>query len=205
MWLDNGQFYPYLSWLFHWHCGNSVEPGRLEWHIWVDKHILPTNLIPGWRYMLTSILNMEFLPSADDRCWLVLSLVIAFFPSSVCPSVCSSVRPKRCSCCDSLRISAISLKFVGMMLSSMKQIAIQSGHALPIFAHSVELWNIRWKAWTRSEGRHYRSNSIRISTISVKFDGMMCSNMKPFAVKMTLLSQFLLVQWNFEISGIGED
>ena len=41
----------------------------------------------------------------------------------------------------SLRISAISPKFDGMMYSNMKQIAFQSGHARPFFARSVEIWN----------------------------------------------------------------
>ena len=40
----------------------------------------------------------------------------------------------------SLRISGISLEFGAMMHSNKKQIAIESGHAQPIFACSVELW-----------------------------------------------------------------
>ena len=46
--------------------------------------------------------------------------------------------------CNSLRISVISLKFGWMMNSNMKQIAVQSGHARPFIARSVELWNFAW-------------------------------------------------------------
>ena len=35
---------------------------------------------------------------------------------------------------------------------------------------------------TWSEGRRYRSNSLRISSISGKFGGMMYSNMKQIAI-----------------------
>ena len=40
---------------------------------------------------------------------------------------------------NSLRISGISLKFGGMMHSTMKQIAIENGYARPFFVHSTEL------------------------------------------------------------------
>ena len=44
---------------------------------------------------------------------------------------------------NSLSISAIGLKFGGMMHSNMKQIVIWNGHAWPIFVHSSELWNFQ--------------------------------------------------------------
>ena len=55
---------------------------------------------------------------------------------------------------------------------TMKHIAIQNGRARSILARSMEPWNLPWKACTRSEGRHYRSNSSRISGISLKFGGI---------------------------------
>ena len=68
----------------------------------------------------------------------VLSLVIASICPSVRPSIrpsaCPSVRPNRSSRSNSLRISAISLKFGGMMHSTMEQIAILNDHA----------WTILW-------------------------------------------------------------
>ena len=45
----------------------------------------------------------------------------------------------RLCCCTSLRISAIGLTLGGMMHTNMKQIAIQNGHARPIFARSTKL------------------------------------------------------------------
>ena len=58
---------------------------------------------------------------------------------SVCVSVCLSVHPKWHSCFNFLIISAIDLKFGGMMHSTMEQIAIKNGHVRPIFAHFTEL------------------------------------------------------------------
>ena len=70
-----------------------------------------------------------------------------------------------------------------MMHSTMEQIAIKNGNARPIFAFSIELLNLqRYAFLTRSEVRRYRSNSLRISGISLKFDGMMHSNMKQIAI-----------------------
>ena len=53
-----------------------------------------------------------------------------------------SVRPERHYRC--LRISAISLKYGGMVRSTMEQMAIKNGHAQPIFASSTKLWNFPW-------------------------------------------------------------
>ena len=55
-----------------------------------------------------------------------------------------SVHPKRSSCSISLWISAISLKFGGVMHSTMEQIAIKNGLAQPFFACYSELWNFPW-------------------------------------------------------------
>ena len=40
-----------------------------------------------------------------------------------------------------LRVSAIGLKFSGMMHNTMKQIAAQNGHAQPIFVRFTEFGN----------------------------------------------------------------
>ena len=102
---------------------------------------------------------------------------------AVCPSVHPSVHPEWHSCFNSLRISAISLKFGGMMHSTVEQIANWNGHARPILACSMELLNFPWWAYlTRSEGWRYRSDSWKISAISLKFDGMMHSNMKQIPI-----------------------
>ena len=45
---------------------------------------------------------------------------------------------------NSLRISDIGLKIIGMMHSTMKEITIYNGYAQPIFARSMELWNFSW-------------------------------------------------------------
>ena len=47
--------------------------------------------------------------------------------------------------------------------------------------------------------RRYRSNSLRISAISLKFRGMMPSTMEQMKIKMVMLGQFLRVPRNFEI------
>ena len=57
------------------------------------------------------------------------------------------------------------------MHSTVKQITIKNSHDLTSFACSTELWNFLWKAWTRTEGRHYHFNSLKISAIGLKFDG----------------------------------
>ena len=73
----------------------------------------------------------------------VLSSVIASVRLSIRPS-CLSVRTERRSRSNSLRISAIRLTFGGMMHSTMEQIGNRNGHAQPIFAASMELWNFPW-------------------------------------------------------------
>ena len=95
---------------------------------------------------------------------------------SMRPSVC----PKRRCCSYLFKDFSIGLKFSGMMHSTMKQIAVQNGHAQSIFACFMELWNFPWYAWTRSEGQHYCT--LRISAISLRFGGMMHSTMKQIAI-----------------------
>ena len=56
--------------------------------------------------------------------------------------------------------------------------------------------------FTRSEGRRSRPKSIRISGISLKFGGMMHSNMKHIVIEEAMLGQFSRVPWNFEMSSI---
>ena len=59
----------------------------------------------------------------------------------VCPCVCPFVCPKQRYHTNSLRISAISLKFGRMMHSTMKHIAVDNGDAWSIFLRTTELWN----------------------------------------------------------------
>ena len=58
-----------------------------------------------------------------------------------------SVRAEQRSRSNSLRISAISRKFDGMMHSAMEQSGFQNGYARPMFAGSTELWNFPWEAF----------------------------------------------------------
>ena len=99
----------------------------------------------------------------------VLSSVIPVGRLSISPSIRLSF-PKIRHHSNSLRISAISLTFGGMMHSTMGQITILNGYGRPIVACFTELWNFPWYAFsTRSEGRRYRSNSIRVSGICIKW------------------------------------
>ena len=66
---------------------------------------------------------------------------------SVCPSVSLSVRPERRYRFNSLRISAFSLTFGGMMHTAVEQIAIKNGHARPIVAGSSEHYRPRPGRW----------------------------------------------------------
>ena len=65
-------------------------------------------------------------------------------PTSIVVVQCDrlSVRPSVCT--HFLRISSIGLKFGGVMNSTMKQIAILNGRALPIFVCFTELWTFLW-------------------------------------------------------------
>ena len=131
----------------------------------------------GFVYFITrSFLIHLFLTLGRHRHRRVLASVIA----SVRPSVCSSVRPKWCYRFFSLRISAISLKFGGMMYTATEQIAIQNRHAKPIFACWTKFSMIGFL--TRSEGRRYRTNSQRISAICLQFGVMMHSNTKQIII-----------------------
>ena len=47
--------------------------------------------------------------------------------------------------------------------------------------------------------RRYRSNSLRISAISLKFGGIMHSTIEQIDIKIAMLGNFLRVPWNFEI------
>ena len=59
------------------------------------------------------------------------------------PSVCSCV-PNDVPDLTLLQISAISLKFGGMMHGTMEHITLVNGLARSIFVCSTELWNIPW-------------------------------------------------------------
>ena len=67
--------------------------------------------------------------------------VLSSLRPAVCPSIRLSIRHEGHYCSNSLRISAISLKFSAMMHSTMEQIAIKYGHAPPIFPCSTKLLN----------------------------------------------------------------
>ena len=117
-----------------------------------------------------------FLPSAALRAdqYCRRSLRTPGRPS-FSPSVRLYVRPERFYQFNFLRISAISPEFGGMMHSAMEQIAIYNGHV-----RHFEIFLDIFLA--RSQGRRYRFNSLRISGISLKFGGMMHSNMKEIAI-----------------------
>ena len=89
-------------------------------------------VMPGTMYI-----NSHFITHGRQWRRRVLSSVHA----SICPSVCTSVRPEKRYRFKSLSIAAIGLKSGGMMHSTMKKIAIQNGHAWPIVARVTELWN----------------------------------------------------------------
>ena len=66
----------------------------------------------------------------------------------------------------------------GMIYNTMKYIAMENGHAGPVFAPSTGLC-ILWEwTWGRSKELRYRSNSLGILAICLKFDGVMHSTMK---------------------------
>ena len=58
-------------------------------------------------------------------------------------AMCVCVCPEQRRYC-SLRTSAIGLKFDEVAHSTMKQISILNGHARPIFAYSMNLYNFPW-------------------------------------------------------------
>ena len=63
---------------------------------------------------------------------------LSFFHASIRPSVRLSITKTRYRS-NSLRISAIALKFGAMMHSTMKQIAVQNDCSRPIYARSTEI------------------------------------------------------------------
>ena len=65
------------------------------------------------------------------------------------------------------------------MHHTTEQITVNNGYALPIFAHSAELWNLPCYSWTMwPEGPHYCSHYLRNSGNELKLDGMKHSTMK---------------------------
>ena len=87
------------------------------------------------------------------------------------------------------------------MHSTMEQIAIKNSYARPGFACSMELWNFPWSAsLTRSGGRRNRSNSLKISVVSLKFGEIMQSNMSQIAIysgHARLIAPGFVEIWNF--------
>ena len=53
--------------------------------------------------------------------------------------------------------------------------------------------------------RHYHSNSLRISAISLKFGGWCTLTWSRLLYKMVMLSQFLRIPRHFEMSKIGQE
>ena len=85
-------------------------------------------------------------------CWCIqaismpMDIVVILLPSAptgfdVGHCVHPFVRPERHYHSNFLRISAISLKFGGMMHSNMKQIVKENGRVQPILPRSTALWN----------------------------------------------------------------
>ena len=68
------------------------------------------------------------------------ALAMSVIFSSYCRRSVHPERPRSYS----WRISAISLKFDGMMHSTMGPIAVQNGYTRPIFVWSTELWIFPW-------------------------------------------------------------
>ena len=129
----------------------------------------------------------------------VLSSVIA----SVCPSVCPSVRPERHYRSDSLRISVISLKFVGMMHSTTEQIVVPfcaCSTEFKIF-HDRLFWPGLWDdvtILTLSGLQVSAWNLVGRCTVT-------CSRLQ---CKVAMLGWMLRVPWNFfpwKFSMIGLD
>ena len=84
------------------------------------------------------------------RCFTCPSVRPTGHPSvflSVCMVVRPSVRPSvpnDVTALTRLTITGIGLKFDGIMLSNMKQMAISNGHTLSIFAYSIVVSNFPW-------------------------------------------------------------
>ena len=111
---------PYIESIASWNTSNSSSK-----HLTITLSLGETTFIEVWKHHLETEDHFYRRPPLTQ--W-VLSSVIASIHPSVCLfvhlSVCPSVRPKQCSHSNSLRIIAISLKFYGMMHSTMKHIVI---------------------------------------------------------------------------------
>ena len=115
-----------------------------------------------------------------------------YFCHSMCLSICPSVHSERHYGCNSSRISAINLKFGGMMHSFGWWSRLQFKMAiLDQFLHIS--WNFEI-FHDRSEGWCHRSNSLKISAIGLKFDGIMHSSMKQIALKWPCSANFCKFQ-----------
>ena len=133
--------------------------------LWMIEH---TQRISGWKssYLLNSNLWMsEHLSHISTQTANVIDHTLHedihqgrlynLLPSSaigtdgycrrhcVHPSVRPPVRLERCSCSNLIKISAISLKFGGMIYSTMEYMATLNGYARPIFACSTEIFHDR--------------------------------------------------------------
>ena len=128
-------------------------------------------------------ITLNILTLGRHRRWRVLSSVIPSVRPSVWPSVCPSVCSERRSGSNSLRISVISPNLVEWCTVAWNRSLFKMamlGQFLRV-PRNFEIFHERL-ILTRSEGRCYCSNSLRISCISPKFGGMMHSNMKQMAI-----------------------
>ena len=97
---------------------------------------------------------------------------------------------------NSLRISGRSLKFGGMMHSTMEQIAIINGHVRPIFACSRNFQN-RLRPGLRDDVTTLTPQGVRPSAWNSV--GWCTVPWNRLLLKMAMLGQFLCVPPNFEI------
>ena len=120
--------------------------GGLEWYA-AGEPLLPCMLAYVYTYTLSVFHKYTHGFVTLSHCqhqWVLLSCVNVHL--SIWPYVCLS---QRCYWPDSLRISYIGLKFVGVMHSIIKnENAVKSGYAQAKFLHSMELQFLQWETKT---------------------------------------------------------
>ena len=97
------------------------------------------------------------------------------------------------------RISAIGLKFGGMMHSATKQIAISNGHAWPIFACSMELWNFQSRLGPGLRDDIPALTLWGFQLLAWNLVGWCTVPWSRLLLKMAMHGQFLQVPWHFKI------
>ena len=135
---------------------------------------------------------MSFLPSA------------AIGANGYCRHFMHPECPKWHYCSNSLRISAIGLKFVWIIHSTMKQIANWL-LCTAIFASFMELWSFHDRLGTGVGDDGATLNSSKIWAISLKFGGMMHSTITQIAIYNGYARLFLCIHWTSTFSMTGLD